>query len=292
MSVLVPTTLEAALLALAADPDAHLLAGGTDLMVEVNFGHRRPSSVITVNRIDELRHWSIDLDAAAVRIGSAATYTELMGSEVAALVPALAEAARTVGSPQIRNAGTIGGNVGTCSPAGDTLPVLTALGASVELASLAGTRTLPFVDFMVGPKRSARRPDEIVTAVIVPIVDGWQGFAKVGTRNAMVIAVCNAALVVDRPAASVTVAMGSVGPTIVRAPEASAYVQDKIDWDSMRLVGDADEVDDVVREFGARCSAAARPIDDHRSTADYRRHAVGVLGASLLRRAFVGAAAA
>lgn len=284
MSVLVPTSLETALVALAADPDAHLLAGGTDLMVEVNFGHRRPESVIAVNRIEELRHWSIDLDAGAVRIGAAATYTELMTSEVAALVPALTEAARTVGSPQIRNAGTVGGNVGTCSPAGDTLPVLAALGATVELASLSGTRTLPFAEFMVGPKRTARRPDEIVTAVTVPIVDGWQGFAKVGTRNAMVIAVCNAALVVDRRAASVTVAMGSVGPTMMLAPEASAFVHDKIDWEALRLVGEPDEVDDVVREFGARCSAAASPIDDHRSTADYRRHAVGVLAGRLLRR--------
>lgn len=284
--MLVPTSLEAALLALAADPEAHLLAGGTDLMVEVNFGHRRPGSVITVNRIDELRHWSIDLDAAAIRIGAAATYTELMGSEVGVLVPALVEAARTVGSPQIRNAGTLGGNVGTCSPAGDTLPVLAALGASVELASLGGTRTVPFVEFMVGPKRSVRRPDEIVTAVVVPVVDGWQGFAKVGTRNAMVIAVCNAALVADRQAAKVTVAMGSVGPTMMLAPEASAFVQDKVDWDTMRLAGDASDIDDVVAEFGARCSAAASPIDDHRSTADYRRHAVGVLGSRLLRRAF------
>ena len=284
--MLVPTSLDEALVALAADPDAHLLAGGTDLMVEVNFGHRRPPSVIAVNRIDELRHWVIDLDAGAVRIGAAATYTDLMGSEVAALVPALTEAARTVGSPQIRNAGTLGGNVGTCSPAGDTLPVLAALGASVELASLSGTRTLPFTEFMVGPKRSARRNDEIVTAVVVPIVDGWQGFAKVGTRNAMVIAVCNAALVADRQRATVTMAMGSVGPTIMLAPEASAFVHDRIDWDTLRLVGTAAEIDDVVREFGARCSAAASPIDDHRSTADYRRHAVGVLGGRLLRRAF------
>jgi len=286
MSVTVPTSLDQALIALAADPEAHLLAGGTDLMVEVNFGHRRPESVIAVNRIEELRGWSIDLTAGAVRIGAAATYTELMASEVAALVPALTEAARTVGSPQIRNAGTIGGNVGTCSPAGDTLPVLAALGASVELASLAGTRTLPFVDYMVGPKRSARRPDEIVTAVLVPIVDGWQGFAKVGTRNAMVIAVCNAALVADRHAATVTVAMGSVGPTMMSAPAASAWVEDKIDWHAMRIVGDAEHRDHVVAEFGARCSAAATPIDDHRSTAEYRRHAVGVLASRLLRRAF------
>lgn len=284
MSVLVPTTLDDALSALADDPGAHLLTGGTDLMVEVNFGHRRPESVIALNRVDELRSWSIDLEAGAVRIGAAVTYTELMSSEVATLVPALTEASRTVGSPQIRNAGTLGGNVGTCSPAGDTLPVLAALGATVELASVAGVRTVPFVDFMVGPKRSDRRPDEIVIAVNVAIVDGWQGFAKVGTRNAMVIAVCNVALVADRTDGRVTVAMGSVGPTMMPAPEAAAFVADKVDWDALRLVGSPAEIDDIVAEFAARCSAAASPIDDHRSTAEYRRHAVGVLAGRLLRR--------
>lgn len=287
MSVLVPSTLDAALAALAADPQAHLLAGGTDLMVEVNFGHRRPPSVIALNRIEELRGYSFDLDAAAVRIGAAATYSELMASEVATLVPALADAARTVGSPQIRNAGTIGGNLGTCSPAGDTLPVLVALGATVELASASGTRTLPVTEFMLGPKRSARRPDEIVTAIVVPVVDGWQGFAKVGTRNAMVIAVCNAALVVDRAAATVRVAMGSVGPTIVDATDAARWVEDRIDWAAMRIAGRPEEIEDVIGEFARRCGAAATPIDDHRSTAEYRRHAVGVLSGRLLRRAFV-----
>jgi len=285
MSVLVPTSLDDALAALAADPEAHLLAGGTDLMVEVNFGHRRPASVIAVNRLDELRGFAIDLDAASVRIGAAATYSELMRSDVAPLVPALVEASRTVGSPQIRNAGTIGGNLGTCSPAGDTLPVLVALGAVVELASVNGTRTLSVSEFMVGPKRSARRADEIVTAVSVPVVDGWQGFAKVGTRNAMVIAVCNAALVVDRSSASARLAMGSVGPTIVTADEATAWLDDKVDWSELRLPGDASDVDAVVAEFGRRCADAARPIDDHRSTAEYRRHAVGVLASRLLRRA-------
>lgn len=285
MSVLVPSTLEEALHALAADPEAHLLAGGTDLMVEVNFGHRRPTSVIAVNRIEELRGWLVDLDSGTVRIGAAATYTELMHSEAAALVPALAEAARTVGSPQIRNAGTIGGNLGTCSPAGDTLPVLVALDAWVELASVRGTRRMPVADFMVGPKRSARRPDEILTSISVPVVDGWQGFAKVGTRNAMVIAVCNAALVANRSEATVRVAMGSVGPTVVEASDAGRWVEDKIDWSTMRLAGDRRETDEVIAEFGRRAGAAATPIDDHRSTAAYRRHAVGVLAGRLLRRA-------
>ncbi|MFN8051792.1 MAG: FAD binding domain-containing protein [Acidimicrobiales bacterium] len=291
MSVVVPTSLDDALDALAAHPDAHLLAGGTDLMVEVNFGHRRPEHVISIGRLPELRTWSIDLDAGAVRIGAAVTYAELMASDVAVLVPALAEASRTVGSPQIRNAGTLGGNLGTCSPAGDTLPVLAALGATVELASSSGRRRVPIGEFMVGPKRNTAAPGELVCAVEVPVIDGWQGFAKVGTRNAMVIAVCNAALVVDRSLAILRVAMGSVGPTVLRAEDAEAWLADRVDWDALRLVGDAGDgsgVEGLCREFGDRCAAVALPIDDHRSTADYRRHAVGVLAGRLARRAFIG----
>jgi len=286
MSVLVPTTLDDALEALAADPAAHLLAGGTDLMVEVNFGHRRPGSVISIGRIAELGGWSLDLDAQVVRIGAGVTYTELMHSELATLIPALAEASRTVGSPQIRNAATLGGNVGTCSPAGDTLPVLAALDATIELASVEGRRRVAFDEFMIGPKRSARHPHEIVVAIEVPIVSGWQGFAKVGTRNAMVIAVCNVALVVDRGTRSVRVAMGSVGPTIIRARQAEAWVTALVDWVAGGLTADAGDLVGLTKEFAAQCSAESSPIDDHRSTAEYRRHAVGVLAGRLLGRAF------
>lgn len=283
MSVHSPTSLSGALDALAERPDAHVLAGGTDFMVEVNFGHRRPESVISIGRVAELRQWSFDAARTAIRIGSGVTYTELMRSDIATLVPALAEAARTVGSPQIRNAGTIGGNLATCSPAGDTLPVLAALNANIELASVSGVRSLPFAEFMVGPKRSARTPSELVTAVTIPVTTGWQGFAKVGTRNAMVIAVCNAALVVDNAARSVHVAMGSVGPVIIRPTDAERWIADQVDWEAKRLSGDGEA---IVAEFARRCSAGARPIDDHRSTADYRRHAVGVLSGRLLKRAF------
>lgn len=283
MSLFSPTTLSDALDALAERPDAHVLAGGTDFMVEVNFGHRRPESVLSLGRVSELREWSVDEAAGTVRIGAGVTYSELMRSRIAELVPALAEASRTVGSPQIRNAGTIGGNLGTCSPAGDTLPVLAALGATIELASVSGARSLAFADFMVGPKRSARLPVELVTAVSVPIVTGWQGFAKVGTRNAMVIAVCNAALVVNASERTVGLAMGSVGPVMMRPTEAEHWVEDRIDWEANRLVGDRD---DIAADFARRCSLAAAPIDDHRSTAGYRRHAVGVLAGRLLRRAF------
>ena len=199
---------------------------------------------------------------------------------LAGWVPALAQAARTVGSPQIRHAATIGGNLGTCSPAGDGLPVLSALDAQVHLASVAGERTLSFDEFMIGPKRTARQPGELITGVTVPVFGGWQGYSKVGVRNAMVIAVASASLVVDTAGRSVRLALGSVGPVILRCPEAEALANTEADFAARRVS------ETVVAQFAELARDAARPIDDHRSTAEYRRHAIGVLAGRLLRRAF------
>ncbi len=279
MSVLVPTSLDAALQALAVAPDATVLAGGTDLMVEINGGHRKVAdTVVAVNRVPELCTWFHDPRSDTLRIGAGVTYAEIEQEPISRWVPALAQAARTVGSPQIRHAATIGGNVGTCSPAGDGLPVLAALDAVVELQSATGTRLVPFGEFMVGPKRTVRRPGELITAVTVPVLPGWQGYAKVGVRNAMVIAVASAALVVGD--GSVALALGSVGPVILRCPEVEALVADLADFGARRM---SPQAVDRCREAARR---TARPIDDHRSTADYRRHAVGVLTGRLLRRAF------
>jgi CO/xanthine dehydrogenase FAD-binding subunit len=216
-----------------------------------------------------------------VVLGAATTYTTLMGPELAALLPALAQAARTVGGPQIRNTGTIGGNLATGSPAGDTLPVLVAHGAQVELASAQGRRTLAVDEFLVGPKRTALAPGELITAVRVPVATGPAGFSKIGVRNAMVIAVANCALVVDRRRRTLRCALGSVGPVPVRDPEAEAWVADRLDWEGTTPVDPA-----VAAELGARLAAASRPIDDHRATAGYRRHAVGVLARRALARAW------
>lgn len=284
MTVLVPATLDEALAHLAQDPSLHVLAGGTDLMVEVNMGHRRPPGVLAVDRLAELRGWRHDEAAGTVWLGAGLTYGAMAAPAFAALLPALTEAARTVGSPQIRNAGTIGGNLGTASPAGDGLPVLSALDATVTLASsTGGRREVSIHDFLVGVKRTDRRPDELIVGATVPVLDGWQGYAKVGVRNAMVIATTSACLAVDREGRSVRVSMGAVAPTVLRARAAEAWVAAEIDWAAGVLPGDADA---LAAEFGRRCAAEARPIDDHRSTADYRRHAVGVLAGRLLRRAF------
>jgi CO/xanthine dehydrogenase FAD-binding subunit len=278
MTVLSPTTIEDALDALATHGDAMVLAGGTDFMVEVNFGHRRPGTVVSLRHVAELRTWTRTDDR--LRIGAAVTYCDVEHGPIGEWVPALAQAARTVGSPQIRNAGTIGGNLATASPAGDTLPVLVALDATIECASTArGRRDIPAGDFFTGPKRSQLAPDELVVAVTVPVLDGPQEFLKVGTRNAMVISVASVALLVDGAAPTIRCALGSVGPTPIRARTAEEWVTPRIEWPARRLDGGS------VAEFARRVADAARPIDDHRATAAYRRHAIEVCARRALTRA-------
>lgn len=281
MTVHRPQSLAEAVAFASEHPDAHLLAGGTDTMVEVNFSKFTPDSVIALRQIAELRAVSVGADS--VRIGSGLPYKAMESGELAEIFPALAQAARTVGSPQIRAAGTLGGNLGTCSPAGDSLPVLAALEATVHLVSRDGERHVPFADFMVGVKRNSRRPGEIISAVTLPRTRGYQGYSKVGVRNAMVISVASACLVHDRNTSSIRLALGAVGPTIIRCTDAETWLATQIDL-SGALEG-SEISDALASEFARRASAEARPITDHRSTADYRRHAVGVLASRLLRRA-------
>ena len=286
MTVLVPSTLEEAVAGLAANPEATLLAGGTDLLVEVNEGHRRfawpdgDTDVIALTRVPELSTWTYDPDARTITLGAAVTWSEIEREPLRGMLPALAEAARTVGSPQIRNAGTVGGNLATCSPAGDGLPVFAALDARVNLIGSGGRRTLPVGEFMVGVKRTALAPAEMIESITLELLDGWQGFSKVGVRNAMVIATASACLASDVSARSLRLALGSVAPTIIRCLDAEAYATETVDWDARTVTADA------ARRFGELAAGASRPIDDHRSTAAYRRHAVAVMANRLLQRAF------
>jgi CO/xanthine dehydrogenase FAD-binding subunit len=281
MTVLLPTTVDEAVAALV-DRDVQLLAGGTDFMVEVNAGRRRPETVMYLGRIPELRTW--EERPGEVRLGATVTYTEMLRPSLAELLPALAQAARTVGSPQIRNAGTIGGNLATASPAGDTLPVLAALEAVVEVAGPEGRRDVPLASFITGVKRTALAPGELIVAVRVPRLLGHQEFRKVGVRNAMVISVASLALALDYDTQTVRCALGSVGPGPIRATTAERWLAAVIDWTSHPSLGDrADLI-----EFGRLVAEAARPIDDHRGTAAYRLHAVDVLA----RRAAAQALAA
>lgn len=274
MAVLTPRSLDEAARMLSEHPEAHLLSGGTDFMVEVNFNHRKPETVISLGAVRELG--TVSDTSGGIRIGAGVTWAEIERPPLARRLPALAQAARTVGSPQIRAAGTIGGNLGTCSPAGDGLPVLAATDATVHLFSSAGERSLPFSEFMTGPKRNARRADEIISAVTVPELDGGQGYAKVGVRNAMVISIASACLAVHGNKARI--ALGSVGPVIIRAVEAEAWL------DGLNAIPARAVTPSVAEEFGRRVAAEARPIDDHRSTAAYRTHAIGVIARRLLER--------
>ena len=279
MLVFLPVSLEEAFDAFEQCPDAQLLAGGTDFMVEVNFALRQPPAVVCLRKVEELKGWR--LDGADVVLGAGITYTELLAPRLGELLPGLAQASRTVGSPQIRNAGTLGGNLGTASPAGDSLPVLAALDAKIVVASKQGRRILELDDLIVGPKRTTLGPGEVIVEVRVPAALGSQEFLKVGTRNAMVIAVANVALVVDWAGRSVRCALGSVGPVVIRARDAEELISSRIDWAGRTLPDDGD-----LAEFTALVRSAARPIDDHRSTADYRRHAVGVCAYRALGRVF------
>ena len=252
----------------AGTPGAVPIAGGTDIMVELNFDKRRPPALLDLGGVAELAAWTEE--NGHVRLGATVPYTRIV-TELGDVLPGLAMASRTVGSPQIRNRGTVGGNLGSASPAGDAHPPLLAQGATVEVASVTGTRTVPVTEFFHGPKRSALAPDELITAVTVPKATGPQQFAKVGTRNAMVIAVCSFGLALDLGRRTVGTGIGSAGPTPLRAEAAEGYAAEVLPWDGGPLA------EDVRREFGELVAAAARPIDDVRGTAAYRRHALSVL---------------
>jgi len=278
VTVSTPRRLQDALAFRRDNPSALVITGGTDLMVEVNFNRRKPQDVLSLARVDELCH--VDTSSTRVRIGAGVPWARMEQGELARLLPALAEAARTVGSPQIRKAGTLGGNLGTCSPAGDGLPVLGALDASVVLHSASGERIVAFRDFMIGPKKNILEPDELIVAVDIPLTSSWQGYSKVGVRNAMVISVASACASLSTDRRSFTIALGAVGPTIIRCSATEAWLSSLGPNVKESLTSAS-----VRNELGERASKEARPISDHRSTADYRRHAISVIVRRLAERA-------
>ncbi|MEK7411662.1 MAG: FAD binding domain-containing protein, partial [Actinomycetota bacterium] len=247
----------------------------------INFNLRKPTNVIALRNVEELSHWFLSPDGLTLRIGAGIPYAAMEKGTIAELIPALSQAARTVGSPQIRAVATLGGNLGTCSPAGDGLPVLSALDAVIHLHSPSGQRDVSVHDFMIGVKRTTRTNLELITAVTVPVVTGWQGYAKVGARNAMVIAVASACLVVDVTAGTVRLALGAVGPTVLRCRQTEDWFATQHHISSVAQVPPT-----LAREFGDRAAREAQPIDDHRSTAVYRRHAIAVLANRLVQRAY------
>jgi CO/xanthine dehydrogenase FAD-binding subunit len=273
MEFLQPSTWPEALEMKSAHPEAMPIAGGTDVMVEINLDRHRPAAIIDLTRIRELNEWAAD--GELLRIGAGVTYARIIG-ELGDRLPGLAMASRTVGSPQIRNRGTVGGNLGSASPAGDAHPVLLATDAVVELASSAGTRRLPAREFFTGPKRNAMRKDELIAAFLVAPASGPQQFSKVGTRNAMVIAVCSFALALDAERRRVGTGIGSAAPTPVTADEAERFLEGVLDEGGL-WAKPAPVKASALAHFGELVAAAAQPIDDVRGTAAYRRHALTVM---------------
>jgi CO/xanthine dehydrogenase FAD-binding subunit len=273
MEFLQPGSWTEAVQAKAAHPEALPIAGGTDVMVELNFDRRRPEVLLDLTKIPELAVW--EKADGRVRLGAGVTYSRVI-DELGDRLPGLAIAARTVGSPQIRNRGTVGGNLGSASPAGDCHPVLLATDAEVEVESVRGRRTLPVGDFYTGVKQNALAPDELIAAVWLTPARGPQQFAKIGTRNAMVIAVAAFGLALDPDRRAVGTGIGSAAPTPRRAEDAGRFLAGELDaaglWESRGALPAR-----LAREFGERVRAAAAPIDDVRGTAAYRLHSLAVM---------------
>jgi CO/xanthine dehydrogenase FAD-binding subunit len=269
-----PTSLDEALTLMAEHPGVVVMAGGTDLMVDVNFGRLRPEAIVDLTRIPELD--DVSVENGHLRVGARISYTRVL-EELAADLPGLALVSRGLGSPQIRNRATIAGNLGSALPTGDCHPVLMACRAEVEAASRdRGARRIAVDDFFVGSGQHALEPDELITAVRIPRSSGRQQFAKVGRRGGMVTAVCSFGLAIDAEHELVGTGLGSAGPTPVRASEAEEFMSGVLTergmWES-----DSPLPESAVEHFGDLVSAAALPVDDERGSAEYRRHVLGVL---------------
>ncbi|HET7328096.1 MAG TPA: FAD binding domain-containing protein [Nocardioidaceae bacterium] len=273
MEFLSPATLADALAAKQEHPEAVPIMGGTDVMVELNFDRRRPGHLLDLCRVPELAEWG--RADGAIRLGAAVSYTRVI-EELAGQLPGLAMASRTVGSPQIRNRGSVGGNLGAASPAGDAHPALLAAEAEVELASTGGVRRVPVQDFFTGVKRHAGRPDELITAVWVTPPAGPQQFSKIGTRNAMVIAVTAFGIALHPDRRVVRTGIGSAAPTPRRATDAEHFLTQALRADNL-WESRAPLPETLAAEFAQRVRAAAAPIDDVRGTAIYRLHALTVM---------------
>jgi CO/xanthine dehydrogenase FAD-binding subunit len=262
----------------AAHPDAMPIFGGTDVMVDLNFDRERPEAILDLTTVPELQEWGEE--NGRLRVGAGVTYTRII-AELGSRLPGLSMASRTVGSPQIRNRGTVGGNLGTASPAGDALPPLYASDAEVEVDSTEGTRRVPVTEFITGPKRNSLKSNELIAAFHIPAAEGPQQFAKIGPRNAMVIAVCAFGLALHPERRKVGTCLGSAAPTPVRAREAEEFIEGVLEWESRAEIGGG-----ALERFGEMAAMAARPISDVRGTADYRAHAVGVLARRTLKWAW------
>ncbi|AET66147.1 aerobic-type carbon monoxide dehydrogenase, middle subunit CoxM/CutM-like protein [Desulfosporosinus orientis DSM 765] len=265
-----PKCLDEAFKLMAENPGYSLLAGGTDLMVKLKESLIKPTAVIDLDELEELK--GINLEAGEIVLGASTTHTRLNQSElINQYAPALAKAAGIVGSPQIRNKGTVGGNMVNASPAADTVPALIALGAEVTLSSKEAVKTIPLDELFLGPGRTVLKPGELITTISFQ-VSNHQGcsFQKLGKRKALAISVINASasLEIDpetRVIKKARIALGSVAATAIRG-----MAGEKI------LIGNHYSPE-LIKEAAEAVAEAIKPIDDVRSTAVYRTRAARVL---------------
>ena len=273
MEFLQPGTWAEALQMKAAHPRAVPIQGGTDVMVELNFDRHRPDHLLDLGRVRELAEWGTV--NGQIRLGAGVTYTRVI-DELGGRLPGLAMASRTVGSPQIRNRGTVGGNLGAASPAGDAHPPLLAAYAQVEVESVRGRRLIPAAEFYTGVKRNALQPDELISAALIAPPAGPQQFCKIGTRNAMVIAVAAFGLALHPDSQRVGTGIGSAAPTPRQATAAEEFLAQALTadglWESRAALPDA-----AVARFADLVADAASPIDDVRGSARYRVHSLSVM---------------
>jgi len=281
-----PGSLDEALEAVARHaPNAKLLAGGTDLLVELKHTPNGPQFVVDLGRVPGLR--GIEETPAGLRIGAMVTHTEIMQSPlIAEHAPAMIAAAATIGAVQTRNMGTLGGNLVTCVPSLDSGPVLVALDALLTVAGARGKRQMPITEFFVGPRKTALAPDEILVDILIPAVMLGRpaSFRKFGLRKGQALALVNAAasLAVEGGLIVETrIALGAVSPTVIRAVRAEAVVTGKTVGDTAGL-----------REAAQAAVTEARPIDDFRASAAYRRELIAVGTFRVLEEALAKATAA
>ncbi len=253
------SSLDEALLILRDEPRMPV-AGATDVYVAVNFGTLAPKRLLDIWGLDELR--GISLRGETIVIGALATYTSLIRSPIIVeRLPMLVDASRLVGGPQIQNRGTVGGNIANGSPAGDSLPVFSAVDAIVVLRNATAERRVPFNEFYTGYRATVMKSDELIVAVEVEPVEGKQWFRKVGTRAAQAISKIVVAAVRASPP---RIAFGSIAPTVIRVPRTEA------------ALSSGASIDEAARILAGEIA----PIDDLRSSAEYRRR----VSVSLLKR--------
>ncbi len=245
-----PGTLDEAVAALTAMPAAVPVAGGTDLMAAVNKGLLRPAGLVGLGRINEIRGWQYQ-DGHAL-LGAGLTHARMGRPDFAALIPALAAAARAAGPPQIRNAGTLGGNIATAAPTGDALPVLAALEADLVVAGPAGRREIPVTHLLAG--RELLAPGELIGFVRVPLLHAPQVFLKATGRTGPGRATASAAVVLDPARRGVRCAVGAIAPMPLRPLEAERWIASLIDWD-----GDRGLAPEALHAFGEYVAAACVP---------------------------------